>query len=292
VGAIGGALAAALGDLGREVTLCVRTPFEKLVRVFQDERRSYDHPVVASPSGLEPVDWLLLCTKTYQIEGAAPWLEKLVGPDTRIAVMQNGVDHQGRMAAYAPPERVVPGIILLPAQIESPGVVVQGRPGVVNVPDSPAGRALCKLFENNPLVELRAQADFATEVWKKLVVNAAGGGISTLTLTPVGQISNPVIRDLAARLMQEIIEVGRAEGATIPDSFVDECLAEKPPGLGGHFPSITVDWREGRPMEWEARNAVVGKIGRRHGLSTPLNDVLTALLSLADEHGSGFNRSS
>ena len=66
VGAIGGAMAAALGDQGHEVTLCVRTPFEKLVRVFADDRHSYDHPVVTSFADLEPVDWVLLCTKSME----------------------------------------------------------------------------------------------------------------------------------------------------------------------------------------------------------------------------------
>ena len=71
-GAIGGALAAALGDAGHKATLCDRTPFKMLRRTFDGETRQYDHPVVTNPDGLSPVDWLLLCTKAHQVSGAAP----------------------------------------------------------------------------------------------------------------------------------------------------------------------------------------------------------------------------
>ncbi len=77
-GAIGSALAAALGDSGYTVTLCDRIQFDGLKRTFEGETRQYDHPVVTSPQGLRPVDWLLLCTKAHQVSGAAPWLECLI----------------------------------------------------------------------------------------------------------------------------------------------------------------------------------------------------------------------
>jgi 2-dehydropantoate 2-reductase len=88
-------------------------------------------------------------------------------------------------------------------------------------------------------------------------------------------------------LMREIIEVGRAEGATLPDELPERIIASHANELRDHWTSIAVDRREGRTMEWQARNAVVGRLGRRHGIPTPLNDALTALLAAADATTSG-----
>ena len=107
-GAIGGALAAALGDSGRSVTMCDCVPFETLTRSFKGETRTYDHPIMTSPEGLGPVDWLLLCTKAHQVPATKSWLDCLIGPDTRVAVMQNGVDHEVRVDGFVEADLVVP----------------------------------------------------------------------------------------------------------------------------------------------------------------------------------------
>jgi len=282
VGAIGGAMAAALGDAGRELALCVRTPFEKLSRNFEGETRSYSHRVYTNCGDLSRMDWVLLCTKAHQIEGATDWLLKLIGPDTRVAVMQNGVDHVERVSAYVSADRVVPCIIFLPAHVEGPGVVVQARAGAVQVPESPAGRALANLFGEQRAVVVEPTADFVSAVWSKLVLNAVGGAICALAIKPLSAVADPQARELAIGLMEEIMRVGRAEGACFPDDFVDKTIELYRGPIGEHWTSMAADRRDGRPMEWQARNAVVGHIGRRHGIPTPLNDALTALLAVTD----------
>lgn len=284
-GAIGGVMAAALGDCGHDVRLCVRTPFERLRRISGDEATDYDFPIHTSADGLGPVDWVFLCTKAYQNEAARPWLDRLVDANTRVAVMQNGVDHVERVRHLMQPAAVVPGIILLPAEATEPGVIRQGRPGVVRVPDDESGRAFGDLFDGHPLVSVEPSADFVSEIWKKLIVNAVSGAICTLTLTPIREITHPAVAGLSRALMEEIAAVGRAEGADIPAEFIEQCMQPREGALGAHWTSIAVDWREGRPMEWEARNAVVGRIGARHRIQTPLNDACAALLALADDKG-------
>ena len=181
VGAIGGAMASALGDVGHRPTLCMRTPVAKLQRTLDGETCSYDFPVVTDPAATTPVDWVFLCTKTYHLPEVAPWLDALVGPHTRIAVMQNGVDHRERVASWVPAARAVPCIILLPARVESRGHVVQERPGKVQVPDDEAGRALAALFQGQSLAQFETTADFVSAVWNKLVLNAVGGAICCTT---------------------------------------------------------------------------------------------------------------
>lgn len=282
VGAIGGAMSAALGDAGHRVSLCVRTPFARLERSLDGETRDYPHPVVTEPAGLSHVDWLLLCTKAHQIEAATPWLQALIGPRTRVAVMQNGVDHAERVSDFVPAERAVPCIILLPSSLAGPGSVVQARAGVVQVPDDEAGNALAALFSGQQAVKVEPTADFVTAIWHKLVLNTVGGAICCLTLTPLAGVGAPEVRDLVVGLIEEVAAVGRAEGADLPADLAARTVEYFQGPIRSHWTSMAQDRREGRRMEWEARNAVVGRIARRHGIKTPLNDVVTQLLALAD----------
>jgi 2-dehydropantoate 2-reductase len=82
--------------------------------------------------------------------------------------------------------------------------------------------------------------------------------------------------------MKEIMCVGRAEGASFPEDFIDKTIDTYRGPIGAHWTSMAADRRDARPMEWQARNAIVGQVGRRHGIPTPLNDALTALLAVAD----------
>jgi len=282
VGAIGGAMAAALGDAGHEPVLCVRTSFPQLSRSLNGETRVYTHPVYTDPGAVSRVDWVMLCTKAHQIDGAAGWLRSLIGPDTRVAVMQNGVDHIERVSAYVTADRVVPCIISLPARVEKPGAIEQARSGVVRVPESAAGNALAELFGNHGAVKVEPTADFVSAVWSKLVSNAVGGAICALVLKPLRAVAATEVRTLAIGLMEEIMCVGRAEGAIFADDFVEKSIDNYLGPIGDHWTSIAADRRDGRAMEWEARNAVVGQFGRRHQIPTPLNDALTALLAVID----------
>lgn len=282
VGAIGGVMAAALGDAGHAPVLCVRTPFRQLSRRLGAQVRTYTHPVCTNAAELAPTDWVLLCTKAHQIEGAEDWLRRSIGPHTRVAVMQNGVDHVARVSAYAAAEQVLPCIIFLPSRVEEPGVIEQARAGTVQVPDTPLGRAMVDLFGDQSAVKIEPSEDFVSAVWAKVVLNAVGGAICALAVKPLSAVAAPQVRELAIGLMEEIIRVGRAEGAIFADDFAAKTIETFSGPIGWHWTSMAADRRDGRPMEWQARNAVVGQIGRRHGIATPLNDALTALLAVTD----------
>jgi len=282
-GAIGGAMSAALGDAGHTLDLCVRTPFERLARTLDGETVHYAHRVCTDPGSVAPADWVLLCTKAHQVDGAAPWLDRLVGPATQVAVMQNGVHHAERVARWVPAARAVPCIILLPSRVEAPGAVVQGRAGTLQVPESAPGRALAALFDGQAAVRVETVVDFVSAEWQKLVLNTVGGAICALALKPLRAVAEPVVRDLALGLMDEVMAVGRAEGAQFPGDFAQKSLDYLRGPVGGHWTSMAQDRRDGRRMEWRARNEIVGALARRHGIATPLNDALTALLALADE---------
>lgn len=283
VGAIGGTVAADLSDLGRhEILLCARSPFEHL-RVRHPRKTSVvERASTIDPTNVAPVDWVLLATKAHQSEEARSWLDALCGPGTRMAVLQNGVDHIERIAPLVSPGTgIVPVVIQLPAEKTAPGVVEQSRDGALTVPDDDDGRDFAALFRG-ARTAVHLTDDFKSQAWWKLVSNAALGGVCAVMLRENAIAQTPEVREIVLALMREVVSVGRAEGANLPDDAPERSLDRVLGAASGHWSSISVDRREGRPMEWAVRNEVVGRCGRRHGIPTPWNDAITALLRAAD----------
>jgi 2-dehydropantoate 2-reductase len=202
-------------------------------------------------------------------------------------VLQNGVDHVERIQPLVTSETLVlPVVVQMPAEKTAPGCVDQSRSGTLFVPDVEAGRDFAALFEGARTgADLRS--DFLSQAWWKLLSNASIGGVCALALKPNGAVREADTQALVLALMREVLAVGRAEGATLPDDAPEKVVRAILSAAPDHWSSISVDRREGRPMEWQVRNAVVGRLGRKHGIATPLNDAITTLLRLADIDPSG-----
>lgn len=281
-GAVGGAVAAALAaETANQVTLCVRQFIDR-IQVHRADGSVLRPPpgaltVLTDPAAASPCQVVLLATKAYQSAGAAGWLDRLVGPDTVVAVLQNGIDQVERIQPLAPQATIVPVVVMLAAERIAPTVISQHSAGLLEVPDTDAGRRVAACFVTSS-VRVDPMADFHTRAWRKLLINAVVGAVGALSLRDLGVLSQPAVFDAALGLAEEVIAVGRAEGAVFAPDAAVRALERAQKGAPGHWSSIAVDRREGRPLEWEVRNAVIGRLGRRHGIPTPLNDLVTALL--------------
>src|SRR5258708_23261010 len=112
LGAIGGGAGGCLVGAGRhDVIACVRAPIERLTLDAPDGTIELPLAALTDPAQAKPADWVLLCTKTHATASAAPWLQRLCAPATRVAVLQNGVDHVARVAPLAGGATVLPGIV-------------------------------------------------------------------------------------------------------------------------------------------------------------------------------------
>src|SRR5690349_17012323 len=141
-GAIGGVLAAWLGqDPDHTVTVCARTPFDRLEVETPARTITASPRVITDPAEARRAEWVLIATKAYDAASAARWLPALCRDDTRVVVLQNGVEHVARFAPYMPVERLVPAVIDCPAERTAPGRMRQRGPSWIVVPDTPEGRA-------------------------------------------------------------------------------------------------------------------------------------------------------
>lgn len=278
-GAIGGTVAAWLSQSAfvGDLTLCARTPIETLFVETPRGTIEARPAVVTRPDQARIVDWVLIATKTYDAAATGVWLERLVGPGTRVAVLQNGIEHIERFSPWVPADRIVPVVVDIPAERSAPGMILQRRDGWLKVPAEPNGAAFVALFQATGL-EASTDVDWVSVAWRKLAVNCAGA-VSGLTGKPAGIVSRPEIAGLMYGLVSECLAVGRAEGATLPEDLADQIVAQYRAGPADSINSLLADRVTGRPMEWDARNGVIARRGEQHGIATPLNAMAAAVLS-------------
>jgi 2-dehydropantoate 2-reductase len=278
-GAIGGTVGLALAQQGHDLVVCANQEFSELAvtRADSKERRSRPVTVITAPPEAGPADWVLLCVKSHQTASAAAWLKATLGPHTRLAVLQNGVEHRARVAPYVTGgNAVVPVMVMLPAERTAPGEIVLHGSAALTVPDDAAGRDFAALFAGS-FVRAGTDADFPSRAWEKLCLNAPGGALSVLTLHPGPIAQSKDLAELARLLVEECMAVGRAEGAKFPDGFAAQVVAMfQRPGARGN--SMYYDRRDGKPLEWDARNGVIARLGARHRIATPISDVLVPIL--------------
>jgi 2-dehydropantoate 2-reductase len=276
-GAVGGVVAARRRRTGRHAgTLCARRPFAALQVDAPDGTLTFSPPVLTDPRDASPVDHVLVATKTYDVPALAPWLTALLGPDTRVAVLQNGVEHRERFAPWVAAARVTPVVVDIPCERAAPGVIRQRAPGYLLVPDDAGGRGFAALFAGSGL-DVRCVDDFVTAAWRKLCLNCVGA-LSALTQRPAVVYQRDAIADLAAAMARECVAVGRAEGAALDEGDVAEVVSRCRRSSPDAVNSLLADRLAGRPMEVDARNGVIARLGAKHGLPTPLNAMAAALL--------------
>lgn len=281
-GAIGTTVAASLHEFGRTPLICGRTPHQQLTLQDGEHLITVPGPVRTDPSQIHrPVDLVFFSVKATQIATAAEWLAALSSEDTVICVLQNGVEQLKILAPYATRGHVVPAIVWFPAQAQPDAtVLLRGEP-CISLPDSPASRVVADALQGTRCYVDRV-ANFSSLAWRKLMQNAVAG-LMALTRRHSGMFSRADISQLTLAYLQECLLVARAEGVELSDTVPQEILEKfqaSPADLGT---SILADREAGRPLEWDIRNGVILRLGKAHGIPTPVSEVVVPLLAAASD---------
>ncbi|MDQ1204863.1 oxidoreductase [Microbacterium sp. SORGH_AS_0862] len=282
-GAIGTTVAAALHEAGRTPRLYGRTYRARLELRAADARIQVPGPVHTDPGASAAVaDIVFLAVKATQLQAAAPWLRVLCGRGSVVCVLQNGIEQVELVAPLVPSgTEIAPAVVWSPAQRQSDGAVLLRGDARISLPRIPAAlRVASTLRGTRCAVEL--EDDYVTTAWRKLLQNATAG-LMALAGRRSGMFARPDVARLALAYLRECARVARAEGALVEDRILQDILAgfrSAPADMGT---SILVDREAGRPLEWEVRNEVISRLARRHGLSTPISDVVVPLLAAASD---------
>lgn len=285
VGSIGAIVAHALvQSQEHSVTLCSRRPFERLLLDGPDG--SSERPVTphTDPTSVSCVDIVFLVTKAHQTAGAGAWLARLCRSNTQVVVMQNGVEHRERVAPLVGSASVVPCIVDCPATTVAPGHVRFRRALTACLPDSAEGSGIAMLLARTGLTA-SVTDDFLTTAWKKLCLNVVSGPIPALCDQPHGVFRYEPVTELARTLIRECVAVGRAEGARLGLDLIGEIIAAQCATPPDWVTSMLVDRRAGRMLESDSRNGAVVRAGRRHGIETPANAFVQAVLGAVNAPG-------
>jgi len=289
-GGIGGCYGGLLAKAGFDVTLIARGAHleaitEKGLRLVQPEGEfTVDVAATGNPSLVGTMDLVIFSVKAHQNLTAVPLIKPLIGVETTVLTIQNGVESADEIGQEYGAERVLPGSAYVISNVVSPGVVKQQSQiprvafGESNGERSQRAIAVQDAFlKANIMAEL--SDDISRVLWSKLLYNSPANGMaSAARLSPRDLIEYPEGRSMFKLAIQEVADVGTASGVPLGKDDVQgamDLIAARPIGARG---SMQADLESGRPLELDAIVGSVGRIGRKLDVPTPIFDILYTLL--------------
>jgi 2-dehydropantoate 2-reductase len=293
-GGVGGYYGAKLAAAGHDVFFIARGPHKEAIEKNGLKIESVNGDihiakanVTDDPATVGPVDVVLFAVKLWDTETAAEACRALLGPDTRVVTMQNGVDSYERIAPIVGQTRAVPAVTYVVTVIDRPGVIRQDSKFQSIICGAHDGRddAPLKAFvtaAKAAAVDITLSDDIQRDRWHKFIFLSATSGATAATRFPMGPVlQDPHTRALFHNIMRETLKVGQAKGVTLDDGYADERLAF----ADGHVPasmkaSMANDLDRGNRLELDWLAGAVSRMGRELGVPTPVNDTIYAALKL------------
>jgi 2-dehydropantoate 2-reductase len=285
LGSIGSVIAGLLRAAGRhDIVACVKRPIQRLIVEQTPEPVEVPMRVFTDPAEAGPLDWVLLCTKTYQTAATAPWLARLCRAGTRVAVLQNGVGHAERLAPLVGQATIVSTVVYYNGERLAPDHVRFRRAGdhEFAVQDDADGEAFAELLGGTSMRILRS-ADLTTLAWRKLMINTVANPITALTLQRQAVLRREDVKALCLEILEESAAVARAEGARLAADEAARMLQNLLTYPADAGTSMYFDRLAGRPFEVEELTGAIVAAGEKHGLPTPLNRMALILLRVISE---------
>lgn len=293
-GAVGGYYGARLAAAGHDVFFIARGAHLEAMRKHGLKIESVHGDlhlpsvnVTDDPKAVGPVDVVLFAVKLWDTENAAELARPLVGDNTRLITLQNGIDSVERMQPILGADRVIGGIAQIATTIAAPGVIrhtsqfanahygrIDKKPDAVLESFTVAGKAAKCDFE--------ISGDIQLERWQKFVFLTAMAGATAALRSPIGPIiADPDGRAFFRALMNEARAVGRAKRVDVGDAYVEQRMDfvtnKVEPGMKA---SMAHDLDRGNRLELDWLNGTVRALGRELNIPTPASDTVYVTLKL------------
>lgn len=290
-GGTGGFFGGLLARAGEDVTFIARGAHLEAIRtqgLRVKSRLAGDFTVRAratdDPRDVGPVELVLFCVKSYSTAEAVEKIRPLLGENTMILSVQNGIDNEDRIAQVVGRKPVLGAVALVTSVIEAPGVIAQTA-GLGKIILGELGGGMSARTER--LKEVFRRAGIATDVhpdirialWEKFIFICGLSGVTALTRLPIGPIlASPEARALLQGTMEEVEAIAQAEGIPVPAGSTSRALTF----MSGLEPwargSLYHDLAAGHRLEIETLNGTVVRLGGKHTIPTPLNFAIYAAL--------------
>jgi 2-dehydropantoate 2-reductase len=231
-----------------------------------------------------PVDVVLVAVKAGQIAELAPILNPLVGPQTMVVPLQNGVEAPDELSRMVGSDKVLVGLCGIMSTIVEPGRIRHfGLEPFIAFKEQNNSRTPRLEPLRAAIAKAGIQAaipdDIHVRFWLKFLFITAVGGVGSITRAPAGIVrQTPETRQLLCRAIQEIEALAKAKGVNMPPSALDDTLKTVDAMPPGGTTSMQRDILEGRPSELEQLCGAVVRIGQELGLDLPVNTAIYAAL--------------
>ena len=287
-GAVGGYFGGRLAQAGNEVTFIARGAHLEALLTHGLQVKSMHgdfrvHPVKATdqPKNVGPMDVVLCCVKAWQVQEAAEQMKTMLGPQTLVIPLQNGVEAHAILSGVLGARHILPGLCKLITMVTAPGNIhhLGADPylafGESDGRDSARAQAVAKTFAQAAGMTVHLSHHIIAQLWRKFMLIAPWSGMGAVTRMPVGVFrSLPETRSMLVACIREVYTTARAHGVAIEEQAVEDTLAfiDQLPPEG--TASMQRDILEGRPSELEAQNGAVVRYGEQADVPTPTHQFI------------------
>jgi 2-dehydropantoate 2-reductase len=290
-GGVGGYFGGRLAQSGQDVIFIARGAHLDAIKVnglkITSKKGDFAiNPAQATdnPKNVGAVDAVLIAVKAWSVAEVAEAIRPIVGPDTCILPLENGVDAPAQLSAIFGAERVLGGLCRVISYIGEPGRIQHdGGDDFIalgELDNEPSSRieALRDAFANAGL-NVDLPKDIQAAMWEKFLFISAFSGVGAVTRSPAGVTrALPETRSMLESAMTEAFNVAKARGIAIAEDAVAVGMSamDRQPLVGEA--SMQRDIMEGKPSELESQTGAVVRLGRESGVPTPTHDFIYSSL--------------
>jgi len=289
-GGMGGYIGGRLAHAGREVVFIARGEHLSAIkkRGLRIESPSGDFEIKPAhatdcPEEIGEVDLILFCVKAYDAIEAANFIKPMIGPNTAILPVLNGVDHIKWLIDLCGSEHVLGGVAVIIANIREPGVIKHSGFNSLVFGELAGGVSnRCEKIQQILAVdeiEAKAVPDILGQMWWKFGSMCGVGGVFAVMRGDKERIFGfEETRSLIRQAITEVVRVAQAKGYPLSNSVPNDILSGISNAPPHYKPSILVDLDKGNRLEIEALNGALSRYGKEVGVPTPINDFIYACL--------------
>lgn len=291
-GGVGGYFGGRLAQKGEDVTFIARGAHLEAIRTHGLRVESIDGDFTVRPAKatndiqtIGKADLIILATKAWQLDEAIEQMKPMIGIDTIILPLLNGMEHMDKLLSAFGASHVLGGLCRISAFIGEPGVIrhVGIKPQIAfGEWDNSKSERVAKIhaiFNSIGGIIAEIPVNIQTAMWEKFIFISGTSGVGAYTRQPIGEIrANPETRAMLQNAFEETAAVARARGVAIADDFVQATM-QRIDGIAPHvIPSMQKDMMEGKPSELNEQTGAVIRMGKAVGVPTPTHEKLLAAL--------------
>lgn len=289
-GGVGGYFGGLLARAREDVTIIARGAHLEAIQKNGLQVKSvagdfHVHPKAThDPAAVGPVELVLFSVKAYDTEAAGRLIRPMVGPQTTVLCLLNGVDNEEKLEAILGERHVMAGVVHILSAISAPGIISQtAGPRTIKIGEksghiTPRVERVLGVLKGAG-IQAESSIHIHVDLWEKFLFICAQGGVTALGRLTIGDIlACPETAAFYRGVMEEVAAVGRAKGVALPADAVDRALGFAHSLQPGMRSSLAHDLSQGNRLEVETLAGSVVCSGREVGVATPLNGVIYACL--------------